>query len=147
MIFQKYSGNKAFTLTEILLVIIIIGVLAGMVIPNLAGKSKEARIAAAKADIEANLAVALDMYELDNGAYPTTSQGLKALVHKPSEPPEPVNWNRAYLKKRVVPKDPWKNEYVYESPGTHNPDGYDLSSLGPDGVKSADDITNWQTDS
>ncbi len=140
---MRQQNNKGFTLVEILLVMVIIGVLAAMVVPKMAGQGKKARIAAAKVDIDANLATALDMYELDNGAYPTTEQGLKALLHKPTTGPEPLNWNGPYLKKRRLPKDPWQREYVYVSPGTHNPDEYDLSSYGPDGVESDDDIVNW----
>jgi len=143
MVLQKYGPTAGFTLTEILLVVIIIGILVGMVIPNIAGRGEQARIAAAKADIEANLSMALDMYELDNGRYPTSEQGLKALLVKPSTSPEPDNWSGPYLKKRVIPKDPWGNAYVYVSPGSQNPDSYDLSSLGPDEQDSSDDVTNW----
>jgi len=142
---KRYFLNGGFTLTEILLVVIIIGILVGMVIPNIAGRGEQARIAAAKADIEANLSMALDMYELDNGRYPTTDQGLKALLMKPSTAPSPENWSGPYLKKRVIPKDPWGNAYVYVSPGEHNSDAYDLYSPGPDPQDSSDDITNWVT--
>jgi general secretion pathway protein G len=142
----KQFNRRGFTLTEILLVVIIIGVLAGMIIPNLSGKSEQAKRAAAKADIEANLSMGLDMYELDNGGYPTTAQGLKALVQKPSEPPVPEAWDGSYLKKKVIPKDPWKHPYVYAAPGKHNTETYDLSSLGADGVESSDDIVNWQAE-
>lgn len=142
-ILRKESG---FTLVEIILVVVIIGILAAMVVPNLAGRGEEARMAAAKADIEANIAMALDMYEVHNGKYPTTGQGLKALFIKPTEAPIPSNWNGPYLKKKSVPLDPWKNEYVYTSPGEHNTESYDLSSLGPDGVESDDDVVNWEGD-
>ncbi len=137
--------NKGFTLVEILLVVVILGILAAMVVPNLSGQGKKARLSAARVDIESNLATALDVYELDNGKYPTTEQGLKALIQKPTSAPEPINWNGSYLKKKKIPKDPWKKEYIYVSPGIHNPDEYDLSSYGPDGVESDDDITNWET--
>ena len=137
------KNNKAFTLIEIMLVVIIIGILAAMLIPNLAGRSQQAKLSAAKADIEANLASALDLYELDNGKYPTTDQGLKALTASPDAPPAPAHWNGPYLKKKKIPVDPWENTYVYVQPGTHNTEGYDLSSLGPDGVASSDDIVNW----
>jgi len=140
---KRYRVNTGFTLTEILLVVIIIGILVGMVIPNIAGRGEQARRAAAKADIEANLAMALDLYELDNGQYPTSQQGLEALIKKPTQSPVPENWSGPYLKKRVVPQDPWGNPYVYTSPGSQNPQGYDLSSLGPDKVASSDDVTNW----
>ena len=138
-----FNNNKGFTLMEIILVVIIIGILAAMVIPNLSGKSEQARKAAVKADIEANISTALDLYEVENGRYPSTEQGLKALIEKPTGSPEPKNWNGPYFKKKKVPMDPWGNEYVYVSPGVHNTDNYDLSSLGPDGKESGDDITNW----
>jgi len=126
-----------------MLVVIIIGVLVSMVLPRLAGRSEQARIAAAGADINANIATALDMYELDNGRYPTTEQGLRTLVVESDVSPLPNNWHGPYLKK--IPQDPWKRAYVYKSPGDHSQD-YDLSSLGPDGIESADDITSWQSE-
>ena len=135
--------RKGFTLVEILLVVIIIGILAAMIIPNIAGRGEQARAAAAKADIETNLSAALDIYEIDTGHYPTTEQGLKALVTKPTTAPVPDRWKGPYLKKRKNPIDPWGRPYVYVSPGVHNTDAYDLSSYGPDGIESADDIVNW----
>ena len=141
---SKQKRNKyGFTLIEIMLVVIILGVLVAMVAPNLFGRGEQARIAAARADIESNLATALDLFELDNGHYPTTEQGLKALNEKPSTSPEPANWNGPYLKRKRIPMDPWGREYQYMSPGVHNKDEYDLFSYGPDGVESADDIVNW----
>ena len=135
--------DKGFTLIEIMLVVIIIGILAAMIVPNLAGKTDRARRAAAQADIEANLATALDMYELDTGGYPATDQGLMALIQEPTASPVPNNWNGPYLKKKKVPQDPWGRNYVYAAPGGHNQEGYDLSSYGSDGVESQDDIRNW----
>ncbi|HAZ09841.1 MAG: type II secretion system protein GspG [Omnitrophica bacterium GWA2_41_15] len=133
------DNKKGFTLIELMLVVIIIGVLVSMVVPRLAGRSEEARIAAAKADINANISVALDLFELDNGKYPTTDEGLPALRAKPGSA---SNWKGPYLKKEPV--DPWGKKYIYRSPGEHNPD-YDLYSYGPD-VKEggSDDITNWE---
>lgn len=140
----KYMKSKnGFTMIEIMLVVIIIGVLAAMVIPNMSGRGTQARVAAAKADIEANLMTVLDMYELDNGRYPTTEQGLEALIRKPDSSPVPKNWNGPYLKKKSIPTDPWGKEYVYVSPGVKNVDSFDLSSYGIDGVESEDDIVNW----
>ena len=136
------KNRQGFTLIEIMLVVIIIGILAAMVIPNFVGRGEEARRTAAKADVESNLSAALDLYEVDNGKYPTTEQGLAALLEKPS--PAPNKWNGPYLKKNKIPKDPWGHQYVYASPGEHNQSEYDLSSYGPDGVKSQDDITNWE---
>jgi len=125
------------------LVVMIIGVLAALVVPNLAGRGEQARATAAQADIDANLAAALDLYEMDNGRYPTTEQGLKALLVKPDQAPVPANWRGPYLKKRTLPQDPWKQNYLYASPGKHNESDYDLSSYGADGVASEDDIVNW----
>lgn len=136
--------NQGFTLVEILLVVLIIGVIAAMVVPNLAGRGEQARKSVARADIDTNLDSALGMYELDNGHYPTTEQGLISLLQKPTAEPVPANWNGPYLKKKSIPKDPWGRDYVYHSPGVHNTDGYDLFSNGPDGVESADDIVNWE---
>jgi len=138
------GGKKGFTLIELMLVVIIISILSAMVVPRLVGRSKEARVAAAKADIESNIALALDMYELDNGAYPTAEQGLAALVIKSSMAPAPTNWRGSYLRK--LPKDPWGNDYVYASPGLHNKDDYDLYSYGSDGIESQDDVINWDTE-
>ncbi len=140
---MRFQNRKGFTLIEILLVIIIIGILVAMVVPNFAGRGEQARKAAARADIESNLATVLDMYELDNGHYPTSEQGLSALVTAPTSTPVPINWNGPYLKKKKVPLDPWGQPYVYASPGTHNSDEYDLSSYGRDGIESDDDIINW----
>jgi general secretion pathway protein G len=133
--------KKGFTLIEIMLVVIIIGVLVAMVVPNIAGKSEQARMAAARTDIEANIGTALDLYLMDVGRYPTTEQSLGALASAPSG----VNkWNGPYLKKKKLPKDPWGREYVYKSPGDHNKDAYDLYSLGNDGKEGVDDVTNWE---
>lgn len=140
---MKVSRKYGFTMVEILLVVIIIGILAAMVVPNIAGRGDQARITAARSDIETSLASALDLYELDNGRYPSTEQGLRALIEKPSTAPVPRNWNGPYLKKKTVPKDPWGVEYVYAAPGVHDNNGYDLSSYGPDGVESEDDIVSW----
>ena len=127
------------------LVIIIIGVLVSMVVPRLTGRTQQAKITAAKADIEANIALALDLYEIDNGFYPTTEQGLEALRTQPSSNPLPQNWRGPYLKKKPV--DPWGNPYNYVYPGVRNPQDYDLSSFGPDGQEGGEDETadigNW----
>lgn len=136
--------KHGFTLIEIMLVVVIIGVLVAMVVPNIVGRSDTAREQAARADIETNIATALDIYHMDNATYPTTQQGLSALITAPTSSPVPTQWKGPYLKKRKIPKDPWSREYVYTSPGVHDKNGYDLSSYGPDGVESADDVTNWE---
>lgn len=141
---EKRVFVTGFTLIELMLVVIIIGILVAMVVPRLAGRSEQARVAAAKADIESNIALALDLYELDNGHYPTTEQGLISLVTQPTSAPEPTNWNGPYLKKKKVPNDPWGRAYIYTCPGIHNQDDYDLYSYGPNGVEGGgDDIPNW----
>jgi len=138
------KNKSGFTLIELMVVIIIIGALAALAVPRLVGRSEAAKITAAEADIKANIGLALRLYEVDNGRYPVTSQGLNALLVKPSSPPVPKNWKGAYLEE--MPKDPWGNEYQYAFPGTHPPKDYDLSSYGPDGTASDDDISNWQTE-
>ena len=128
--------HSAFTLIELMLVVIIIGILAAMVVPRLGGRSEEARIAAAKADIEANLSLAIDLYEMDNGAYP------KALDNLISKSSEATNWKGPYIKRK--PLDPWGREYTYQSPGVHNSTSYDIYSSGRDGqAGTADDVTSW----
>ena len=144
MMLNHQRNKRGFTLIEILLVLLIITVLAALTVPNFVGQGEKARRAAAKAEIETNLSTSLDMYELDNGHYPTSEQGLRALITEPTTSPAPKNWKGPYLKKKkIIPKDPWGNDYVYASPGVHNKDDYDLYSNGADGVESADDIVNW----
>lgn len=127
-----------------MLVIVIISVLAGMVFISYRGRLKEGKINVTKGDIE-TLSTALDLYELNAGTYPTTEQGLDALMTKPATSPEPDEWKGPYLKKKKAPADPWGNPYQYTSPGRHNRDGFDLKSFGPDGLEGGgDDIANWE---
>ena len=138
MMYGRQDHRRGFTLIEIMLVVIIIGALAAMIVPRLAGRSEQAKVAVAKADLS-NIATALKLYELDNGGFPTTAQGLAALRERSTSVPVPKNWNGPYLEKDPV--DAWGN--VYASPGAHRPD-YDLSSKGKDPNSADDDIVNWQ---
>ena len=139
---MSLKNQRGFTFIEIMVVVIILGVLAAMVLPKFMGRTEEARINAAQTQVGV-FSTALDAYELDNGRYPSTEQGLNALVAQPTTPPQPKQWKGPYLQKGV-PKDAWGNDYRYVSPGTHNPRGYDVMSLGPDGREGGnDDITNW----
>lgn len=141
---EAYSVKRGvgFTLIELMIVVIIIAALAAMVVPRFAGRSEQARVTIAEADINSNIAMALKLYELDNGNYPTTEQGLNALFSKPSISPVPNNWNGPYLEKQPV--DPWRNPYRYRCPGTHNIISYDLYSIGKDGAEGTeDDVKNW----
>jgi general secretion pathway protein G len=142
----KPAGKGGFTLIEILIVVIILGILAGLVVPRIVGKPGEARQAKAKMQIEA-LEMSLKLFKLDNGFYPTTEQGLKALVEKPTTGRIPNNYrDDGYIEKGKIPKDPWNRDYIYVSPGTHNRD-FDLMSLGADGEiggqEEDTDVTNW----
>jgi len=136
---MRRDNHKGFTLIELMLVVIIIGALVAMVMPRLTGRGEQARVAAAKADIMANIATGLKLYELDNGNFPTGEEGLGALMNKPAST---TNWRGPYLEK--TPTDPWGREYKYKSPGEHRQADYDLYSLGKDGVESDDDVKNWE---
>lgn len=152
---MKISGGTAFrlgrrglTLIELMVVIVILTILASFIAPRLMGRPDEARRSQARIQIE-GLETALKMYKLDNGDYPTTEQGLKALVEPPSAGKLAGNWREGgYLEKGKVPKDPWGNEFVYVSPGSSGE--FDLSSRGADGEVGGDgknkDINNWETD-
>ncbi|WP_432455686.1 MULTISPECIES: type II secretion system major pseudopilin GspG [unclassified Agarivorans] len=135
--------SRGFTLLEVMVVIVILGILAGLIVPNLLGNKEKADIQKAKTDIVA-LENALDMYRLDNSRYPTTEQGLEALVSKPTSSPEPRNYPEdGYL--RRLQKDPWGNEYIIVSPGEHG--RIDIFSAGLDGEEGTeDDIGNWDLD-
>ncbi len=135
----KKINQHGFTLIEIMVVVVILGILAAAVVPKIMSRPEQARIEKAKHDVTA-LESALNIYKLDNYEYPTTDQGLEALVTKPSGSPQPRNYKKGgYIKK--LNKDPWGQEYLYLYPGTHT--DLDLYSLGPDGQPSDDDIGNW----
>ncbi len=137
---NKQSG---FTLIEIMVVVVIIGILASVVVPRIMDNPDKARVAKAENDIQA-IGGALDLYRLDNYVYPTTDQGLDALISSPTSSPEPPNWKRGgYIKK--LSKDPWGNEYLYLNPGEHG--DTDIYSLGADGAPGGEgpnkDIGSW----
>jgi len=136
--------SAGFTLIELLVVMIILAILAAVVIPRVIGRTEDARRAKARSDIAA-FETALDAYKLDNGSYPTTEQGLQALVEPPNTDPVPKNWSGPYLKKGI-PKDPWGNDYVYVSPGEHSTD-FDIVSYGKDGQPGGEgedaDVVSW----
>lgn len=134
--------QRAFTLIELLLVLVILGILAAIVVPKFSGRTEQAREAAAKTQI-ASFGSALDSFEVDNGFYPRGKNGLNDLVQAPRDA---QSWKGPYLKLNEIPLDPWQKPYVYQSPGKHNPTSYDLMSMGPDGRENTeDDVTNWST--
>ena len=138
---RRRPKGAGFTLVELMLVVIIIGILAALVVPSLVGRSEQARQNAAKSDVQGSLSTALDIFEQDTGAYPTTEQGLLALIKAPEEVP---GWRGPYLKADAVPTDPWGGEYVYKAPGDHEPLPYDLASYGRDGKEGGgDDVANY----
>jgi len=142
----KNNLNQGFTLIEVMVVVVILGILAALVVPRIMSNPDIARQMQVKHDIRA-IETALKLYKLDNYVYPSTDQGLEALVTKTTVPPEPRQWKKGgYLDK--TPQDPWGFPYNYLSPGLHMVDGFDLYSLGadgqPDGTDVHADIGNWQ---
>ncbi|MBI4496070.1 MAG: type II secretion system major pseudopilin GspG [Deltaproteobacteria bacterium] len=136
--FSITRPSRGFTLIEIMVVIVILGILAGLVLPRFMGRTEEAKRTKARLQIE-NLESALKMYKLDSGVYPSTEQGLEALVQKPSTGQIPRQWrDGGYLEKAQVPSDPWGRPYVYLSPGVKNKD-FDLKSLGGDGEEGGEE--------
>jgi general secretion pathway protein G len=139
---MRARSSAGFTLVEIMVVVVIIGILAVLIVPRVLGRSDEARVAAARHDIAA-IVQSLKLYRLDNGRYPSSEQGLQALVAKPQSTPVPTNW-RQYLDS--LPKDPWGNAYQYLSPGVHGE--IDVFSFGADGRPGGSggdvDVGSWQ---
>ena len=132
--------QHAFTLVELLLVLVILGTLAAIVLPKFSGVSQRGRVTAAATQIS-TFQTALDAFEVDMGYYPKGRNGLVDLIQQPREG---ANWHGPYLQSDAIPKDPWGNDYLYECPGKHNPSFYDVSSAGPDGrFGTDDDICNW----
>ena len=134
--------NRGFTLVELLIVMTILGILVAAAALRLTGRTEQVRRERAAMDVKGNISVALDLFETDNGRYPTAEEGLAALR---TQPQGVENWHGPYLKQS--PLDPWKHPYRYVIPGVHNPQDYDLFSLGPDGVEgTGDDIGNWEAE-
>ena len=136
---QHVNKNKSqgFTLLEVMVVVVIIAIMAAAIGPKLLGNIEKASISRASTDIK-SISSQLELYKAENYQYPSTDQGLEALVNKPSGDPTPKNW-RQYLNE--TPLDPWENPYKYLSPGSHG--DFDIYSFGPDGIQSDDDIGNW----
>jgi len=136
--FFIFGMRRAFTLIELLVVIVILGILTAIVVPRITGRVDQAKVEATKVQMKA-IKDALEQYKLDNGFYPTTEQGLRALVEKPNTPPVPIRW-RQYLDK--VPKDAWDQDFIYVSPGVNRP--FELRSAGPDRKEGTeDDLDVW----
>jgi len=142
----RNTRNPGFTLIEIMAVVLIIGMLSSIVGFAVFRQVDKARVVTAKAQIE-RLESSLELYAMDNGRFPTTEQGLDALVNEPTSAPEPMNYQPGGYLKGDLPLDPWGNEFLYESPGSHNPGSFDLWSLGKDGLAGGEeldaDIGNW----
>ncbi|HYG22794.1 MAG TPA: type II secretion system major pseudopilin GspG [Verrucomicrobiae bacterium] len=137
---RSRSASAAFTLIELLLVLAILGILAAIVVPKMAGRTQDAQLRAAATQISV-FKTSLSTFELDNGYYPRGQNGLQDLIQRPRDA---QNWKGPYLDTDVLPKDPWGHDYVYTSPGRYNTTGYDISSNGPDGQPGTDDdITSW----
>ena len=143
---RKRLNVHGFTLIELMVVIVILGILAGLIIPRIMGRPEEARRMKARVQME-SVETALRLYKLDNGIYPSTEQGLQALIEAPTVGELPRKWRKGgYLEKGNVPKDPWGHEYVYLSPGLH--DDFDLVSYGADGQPGGEDqnkdVNSWE---
>ena len=145
-IFYKIKTTHGFTLIELMVVIVILGILVSFIAPRLMGRPDEAKQVKARIQME-SLETAIKLYKLDTGIYPATEQGLQALVEQPQTGTLPKKWRKGgYLEKGKVPKDPWGNEFVYLSPGVHH--DYDIISYGADGVPGGEefdkDISSWE---
>jgi general secretion pathway protein G len=144
---KSLKSSAGFSFIEIMIVVVIIGILTALIAPKIMDFPNKAKVSAAKQQIE-NLKLALSMYNNDNGTYPSTEQGLLALVQKPNNEPLPTNYNeKGYLDKKQVPKDPWGRDYVYKSPGDHGND-FEIMSYGADGKDGGEgyntDIKSWE---
>lgn len=142
------KSTSGFSLLELMIVMVILGLLAAVLVPKIMDRPSEARVTKAVADMRA-METALRFYKLDNGRYPTTDQGLMALIEEPDEPPTPKNYRKGgYLEASSVPTDPWGMEYIYRSPGDDDRD-YEIISLGADSEEGGEDydqdINSWET--
>jgi general secretion pathway protein G len=139
------TGQRGFTLIELMVVVVILGILAGMIVPKVMDRPEQAKRTKAGVDIDA-LAQALKLYKLDTGRYPSIEQGLTALLEPPSTGVLAKNWKGPYLDKNATPKDPWDNDYVYISPGLHG--DFDIMSYGADGEPGGEDdnadVNSWE---
>ncbi|MDY6951746.1 MAG: type II secretion system major pseudopilin GspG [Thermodesulfobacteriota bacterium] len=145
---DRWGDNRGFTLIEIMVVVVILGILAGLIVPRLMGRTEQAKRTKARIQME-SMETALKLYKLDNGSYPTTEQGLQALVEAPAVGELAKKWRKGgYLEKGKVPADPWDSDYVYLSPGVH--DDFDLISYGKDGQPGGEDddadINSWESE-
>jgi len=141
---QGAAGPTGFTLIELMLVLVILATLAAIVLPKFTGRSQQAKVTGARTQI-ASFETAISAFEIDLGRYPTTTEGLRALVQKPTSDSD--GWLQPYMSREEIPKDPWGNDYEYRYPGQYNENGYDLYSVGPDHrMGGDDDITNWSTE-
>ena len=145
-LFHKIKSTHGFTLIELMVVIVILGILVSFIAPKIMGRPDEAKQVKARIQME-SMETAIKLYKLDNGIYPMTEQGLQALVEQPQTGTLPKKWRKGgYLEKGRVPKDPWGNEFVYLSPGAHG--DYDIISYGADGVPGGEefnkDINSWE---
>jgi general secretion pathway protein G len=143
---RRKLDDFGFTFIELMVVMVILGILATLIVPRIMDRPEQARRVQAKVQIE-SMETALKLYRLDNGYYPTTEQGLQALIEAPTVGQLPRAWREGgYLEKGNVPKDPWGNEYVYLSPGVHG--DYDISSYGSDGEPGGEgkdeDVNSWE---
>lgn len=144
---MKNTGTSGFSLVELMIVVVILGLLAGILVPRIMDRPDEARVTRARMDMS-TIESALRFYRLDNGIYPTTRQGLEALISRPEIPPVPRNWRSGgYLESSSLPRDPWGNDYIYRSPGQNGRD-YEIISLGADGQEGGTDfnrdINSWE---
>lgn len=147
--FRLITDNRGFSLIELMVVVIILGILAMYIGPKLMGRTEQAKETQARVQMEA-LETALKLYKLDNGVYPSTEQGLMALIEQPETGNVPKKWRKGgYLEKGRVPPDPWGNEFIYVFPGVHG--DFDILSYGADGVPGGEDenkdINSWEIES